>query len=464
MTAPFTDALTQAADIRAGRVTAVATLETCLADLAARDPALNCFTAVLADQARADAEAVDASLKTGAPIGPLAGVPFAVKNLFDIKGLTTLAGSKILADDPPAATDATLVARLRAAGGVLVGALNMDEFAYGFSTENAHFGPTRNPHDTSRIVGGSSGGSAAAVAAGLVPFTLGSDTNGSIRVPAALCGVFGLKPTYGRLSRAGVFPFVDSFDHVGPFARTVRDLAAVYDVLQGADPADPVCQPLTAQPVFADLDGFAPSLRIGVLDGWFRAGANDDALAAVDKVAAAFANTSRLELSGAEAARSAAFCISAAEGGALHRDRLTERAFDFDPATRDRLIAGQMLPAEVLIEARRVRRLFQAEARKAFEAFDVLLAPVTPCSAPRIGEATAMIGGREIPVRANLGLYTQPISFIGLPVIAAPVVGDGLPLGVQLIAPAWREDRLFQVARWLEREGVVGAKPLEAAR
>jgi len=449
MDADLTSAASIAREVRAGRATARSVVAERLADIASRNPAFNAFTAVLGDQALADAAALDATIAVGADPGPLAGVPFAAKNLFDIEGLTTIAGSKILRDAPPANRDATVVARLKAAGAILVGVLNMDEFAYGFATENAHYGATRNPHDPARIAGGSSGGSAAAVAAGLVPLAIGSDTNGSIRVPAALCGVFGLKPTYGRLSRAGVFPFVDSFDHVGPFARCVDDLAAAFAAMDGPDPADPVCQ--TPGPVSDDA---GRSLRVGVLDGWFRTGATDEALAAVDAVAAAFPGAAPAALPGAEAARSAAFCITAAEGAALHRRRLAERPFDFDFATRDRLLAGLFLPAEAVMAARRVRRAFQAEARALFERFDLLLAPATPCAAPRIGEATVVINGQDIPVRANLGLYTQPISFIGLPALVVPVAGAaGLPLGVQLIAPPWREDRLFAAARALEAAG-----------
>ena len=455
--APPDSAVAIAADVRAGRVSARTVVEAHLAEIEARNPAINAFTAVLADAALADAAALDARIAAGGDPGPLAGVPFAAKNLFDIQGLTTLAGSKILRDAPPAERDATAVARLKAAGAILVGALNMDEFAYGFSTENAHYGATRNPRDPSRIAGGSSGGSAAAVAAGLVPLAIGSDTNGSIRVPAALCGVLGLKPTYGRLSRAGVFPFVDSFDHVGPFARTAADLEAAFAAMDGPDPADPVCQ-AAPEPLGEDRASAAP--RVGVLDGWFRAGATDDALAAVDRIAAALETASDASLPGAEAARSAAFCITASEGAALHRRRLAERPMDFDFATRDRLLAGLFLPAEAVMAARRVRRAFQAETRALFEHFDLLLAPATPCAAPRIGEATVVIGGRDVPVRANLGLYTQPISFIGLPVIVVPVDGPaGLPLGVQLIAPPWREDRLFAAAKRLEAAGVLAAQP-----
>ncbi len=198
------DAVSIAAAVREGRVSAVEVTQAALAKIAARNPELNCFTAIIAEAALADASRIDSEIAQGNNPGALAGVPFAAKNLYDIAGLTTLAGAKINAENPPATQDATAVAKLKQAGAVLVGALNMDEYAYGFVTENAHYGATHNPHDLQRVAGGSSGGSAAAVAAGLVPLTLGSDTNGSIRVPAAFCGIFGLKPTYGRLSRAGV--------------------------------------------------------------------------------------------------------------------------------------------------------------------------------------------------------------------------------------------------------------------
>jgi amidase/aspartyl-tRNA(Asn)/glutamyl-tRNA(Gln) amidotransferase subunit A len=219
-------------------------VEASLARIAATDGRVNAFTAVLAERALARAAALDAS----GDERPLAGRPFAVKNLFDVAGIATLAGSKIERDARPAARDALLVRRLEAAGAVLVGTLNMDEYAYGFTTENTHYGPTRNPHDLGRIAGGSSGGSAAAVAAGQVPVALGSDTNGSIRVPSSLCGTFGLKPTFGRLPRTGSYPFVASLDHLGPFARSVPELALVYDALQGFDAGDAACARRAAEP------------------------------------------------------------------------------------------------------------------------------------------------------------------------------------------------------------------------
>lgn len=448
-------ALERIGALRAGDETAVDWAEQALTS--AREQAnLNCFTDLLDARATTAAAIIDDDPRRY----PLAGLPFATKDLFDVSGRPTHAGSVINRDHAPAQADATAVARLCAAGANLVGITNMDEYAYGFSTENSHYGPTRNPHDPARIAGGSSGGSAAAVAAGIVPVSLGSDTNGSIRVPASLCGIYGLKPTFGRLSRAGTFPFVADLDHIGPFARDLDDLAVVYDFLQGPDPLDPACTDRGDELVAPLLDGPLPKLRVGVLQGWFRQGATEEALAAVDHVASAFADVQAVTLDGAEAARSAAFCLTGMAGGSLHAERLRTRPLDFDPAVRDRLLAGLLMPANVAYQVRRVRRKFITEANELFRHVDVLLAPATPCTAPRIGEATIEIGGREVPVRANLGIYTQPISFIGLPVIAAPVRLPGLPIGVQIIGPAWGEAKIFQAAAHLSRAGHVGITPV----
>ncbi len=248
------DAVAIATAIRAGSLSALTVISATLSRITARNRALNCFTAITADTAWEEASKIALALEKGDRLGSLAGVPFAVKNLFDVAGLTTLAGSKINADNPPARRDATAVTRLKQAGAVLVGTLNMDEYACGFTTENSHYGVTLNPHDQTRLAGGSSGGSAAAVAAGLVPLTLGSDTNGSIRIPAALCGVYGFKPTYGRLDRAGTVLFASSLDHIGPLARSVRDIATVFDLLQGEATQDPVCTKRPPQPCLPELN------------------------------------------------------------------------------------------------------------------------------------------------------------------------------------------------------------------
>src|SRR6266849_7533313 len=240
--------------VSSGEVSAIEVIEATLRRIAERDRALNAFTAVTAERAREKARAIDAARADGGALGPLAGVPFAVKNLFDVAGLATLAGAKINRDRAPSPRDATLIERMEAAGAVLVGALNMGEYAYDFTGENMHDGASRNPHDVTRMTGGSSGGSGGAVGGGLVPLALGSDTNGSIRVPSSFCGIFGLKPTYGRLSRARSFPFVASLDHVGPLARSTRDLALAYDAMQGPDPSDPVCTDRPPQPVAPLID------------------------------------------------------------------------------------------------------------------------------------------------------------------------------------------------------------------
>ncbi len=455
----FSSVVEIAGQVRAGHVTARVVTEAALSRIARLDGAINAFTSVTGNRALAAADAIDADLAAGRPVGPLAGVPFAVKNLFDIEGRSTLAGSKIRRGAAAPARDATLVRRLSAAGAILVGALNMDEFAYGFVTENAHDGPVHNPHDLDRIAGGSSGGSAAAVAAGLVPLTLGSDTNGSIRIPASLCGVWGLKPTYGRLSRQGVFPFVESLDHVGPFARSVEDLALAYDAMQGPDPeGDAICT-REVERLSERLDSLAEQpLRVGVLGGWFQQGAFPEVRAALDRVAAALNTQDIVTLPGAEAARAAAFCLTAFEGGELHHDNLAVRAMDYDPAVRDRLMAGALLPKGVHEAARRYRTIFRDEIRAVFQRYDVLLAPSSVCPAPPIGQATMEMEGIPVSVRKNLGAFTQPISYVGLPVVAAPVNRPGqLPIGVQIIAPAWREDLAFAAALRLQRDGVVAA-------
>ncbi|HCF28628.1 MAG TPA: AtzE family amidohydrolase [Cyanobacteria bacterium UBA11049] len=455
----WADAVSIATAVREGKISAVELVSCALKRIEARRE-LNCFTAVTCDRALADAEEIDRAIASGKDPGKFAGVPFAVKNLYDIAGLTTLAGSKINAENPPATQDATAVARLKQAGAVLVGALNMDEYAYGFVTENSHYGATHNPHDLKRVAGGSSGGSAAAVAAGLVPLSLGSDTNGSIRVPAALCGVFGLKPTYGRLSRAGVVLFSSSFDHIGFFAHSVRDIATAFDILQGTDDRDPVCTKRSPVETFdrtslrQNIDG----LRIAIAGDYFLKGAVPEALEVVERVARALNVKNEVTLPEAHRARAAAFVITACEGANLHFNQLRSRLDDFDPATRDRFLAGTMIPACWYIQAQRFRRWFSQRVREVFQNVDVILAPTTPYPAPLIGQKTMILDGEEILVRPHLGLFTQPLSFIGLPIISVPIQRpNSLPLGVQLIAAPYNEALILRVAAVLEAMGVVSA-------
>jgi 1-carboxybiuret hydrolase len=442
--------------VGAGRASALSVVEQTISRIRQYDPLLNSFTDVVERRALRRGQSIDEARQRGEDLGPLAGVPFAVKNLFDVAGLPTRAGSKINRDAPAAMRDAALIERLESAGAILVGALNMGEYAYDFTGENIHDGPSHNPHDLERMTGGSSGGSGAAVAGGLVPLALGSDTNGSIRVPSSLCGIFGLKPTYGRLSRARTFPFVASLDHLGPFARSTRDLALAYDAMQGRDSDDPACADRAAEPVVPLLERGADGLRVAVAGGYFKC-RTAEAVYAVDRVAAALGANRDIEIPEAARARSAAFIITASEGASLHLNRLRTRARDFDPAVRDRLIAGAMIPASLVVKAQKFRRWYRDEVLKLFTEVDAILAPATPRSAPLIGQETFAFGDVELPVRANLGLYTQPISFIGLPVVAAPVPHAPLPIAVQIIAAPWREDVALRLAYALETEGIVAA-------
>src|ERR1700710_3068683 len=444
----------------AGRkISALEATEAALARIARHDGVLNSFTDVTADRARAKARAVDAAIAAGRKVGPLAGVPFAVKNLFDVKGLSTRAGSKINRDLPPSTRDAALVERMEAAGAVLVGALNMGEYAYDFTGENVHDGPSRNPHDTTRMTGGSSGGSGAAVGGGLVPLALCSDPNGSIRVPSSFCGIFGLKPTYGRLSRARSFPFVSSFDHLGPFARNVGDLALAYDAMQGPDADDAACTTRPAEPVSSTLTQDIGGLRIAIAGGYFQKNVFAEAVEAVARVAKGLGATRTVEIPEAARARAAAYVISTTEGASLHLDRLRTRPEDFDPAVRDRLLAGAMVPAPLVDRAQKFRRWYRAQVLELFKTVDVIIAPATPCVAPKLGQVNFVLDGVELPVRVNIGIHTQPISFIGLPVVAVPVPLEPMPIGVQIIAAPWREDIALRVAYARERAGVAAAPP-----
>lgn len=446
-----------ASAVAGGKMSALDATEAALARIKQHDTILNSFTDVTADRARAKAREIDADIAAGKTVGPLAGVPFAVKNLFDVAGLPTRAGSKINRGLAPSKRDATLIERLEAAGAVLVGALNMGEYAYDFTGENVHDGPSRNPHDTTRMTGGSSGGSGSAVGGALVPIALGSDTNGSIRVPSSFCGIFGLKPTYGRLSRARSFPFVASLDHLGPFARSVTDLALAYDAMQGADADDAACTTRGLEPTLPLLANPVSDLRIAIAGGYFQKNLFPEAVEAVSRVAKALGATRVVDVPEAARARAAAYVITTTEGASLHLDRLRRRPNDFDPAVRDRLIAGAMVPAPLVDRAQKFRRWYRAQFAEIFGSVDVLIAPATPCTAPKLGQVNFNLDGVELPVRANIGIHTQPISFIGLPVVAVPVPLEPLPIGVQIIAAPWREDIALRVAHALEKMGVVAA-------
>ena len=429
-----------------------------LAKIEQANSEINAFTEITASRLLQEAAAIDQLRVSGETLPPLAGVPYAVKNLFDIKDVTTLAGAELFSMQSPASTDAFAIKKLNAAGAMLSGALNMDAYAYGFTTENSYYGATRNPHDLTRIAGGSSGGSAAAVAAGMVNFTLGTDTNGSIRVPASLCGIFGLKPTFGRLSRSGSQPFVASLDHIGPLARSVDDLALVYDALQGRDANDHFQSTRGVEPLADKLEQ-PGNLRCAVLGGFFETWCDDDAKTAVARVAQTLEALDYITLPEAELARSAAFLLSAAEGGNHYLPALREQAERFELNSRERLLAGAMTPSAWYTQAQRFRSWFRDKTLPLFEKYDLLIAPATPCSATLIGQQTMQINGTDLPVKASMGMLTQPISFLGLPVVTVPLMtASGHPIGVQLIAPPWREDICLRAAHQLEIQGMLAGK------
>lgn len=447
--------------IAAGEFSAREVLQSCIERIDATDARVNAFTGRSYLRAQREAAAVDTMRARGQQLPPLAGLPYAVKNLYDIEGEVTLAGSKINRNNTPAKQDAVLIAQLKAAGAVLVGSLNMDEYAYGFTTENTHYGACHNPHDLARIAGGSSGGSGAAVAAQQVPLALGSDTNGSIRVPASLCGVWGLKPTFGRLSRRGTHPFVQNIDHLGPLADSVEGLALSYDAMQLPDALDPGCHATVVQPVAACLRQGVDGLRIGLLDGYFDDNSAAPARAVARQAAAALHAAAGVQWPEPALARAAAFIISASEGGALHLHNLRKHADDFEPLSVDRFISGALQPAAWYVRAQRFRRVYRDKVNALFKDWDILIAPATPVSAPEIGTEWLDINGARLPCRASMGLLTQPVSLAGCPVVCAPLWPEGtagMPIGVQLIAAPWREDLALRAGWALQQAGLASLK------
>ncbi|MFT8367885.1 MAG: AtzE family amidohydrolase [Acetobacter papayae] len=442
--------------VRAGKARVSDIIRTTVEDITRRDNGLNAVTNVLATRAMNVAKAQDAYLDAGGTPGPLAGVPFGVKDLFDLEGMITTAGSMALADTPPATQDALVITRLIRAGAIPVATLNMDEFAYGFVTENAHYGRTANPHDPARLAGGSSGGSAASVAAGLLPFSLGSDTNGSIRVPASLCGVWGLRPTYGRLPLDGVYPFAASLDTIGPFTRNAADLQLVFSALTSETP------PSVAETV---ADSQTGTLRVARLGGWFAKNLAPELEHGITRIMNHLGTRHVVELPEVERARAAAFLMTAAEGGNLHLPRLRTNPQAYDPATRDRLLAGALLQAGPVIQAHRFRTWFREAIQAIFNKHDILIAPATPGPAPLQANPILTLDGRPVPARANLGLFTQPISLAGVPVLSAPLppactghdeTAPDMPLGIQLIAAPGQEERLLSLGIMLEKAGLLG--------
>jgi aspartyl-tRNA(Asn)/glutamyl-tRNA(Gln) amidotransferase subunit A len=426
--------------------------------IAALDPKLRAFITVCADAALESARAAEADLMAGRPVGPLHGVPWAPKDLYSTKGIRTTGGSKILADALPAA-DATVVARLARAGAILLGKLNMHEFAYGPEGLNAHYGDTRNPWsaDAHRVAGGSSSGSGAAVAAGLAPGSLGSDTGGSIRIPASLCGITGLKPTYGRVSRAGVLPLAWSMDHVGPMTRSARDAALMLGVIAGYDPADATTSVLPVPDYGAALTGDVKGLRVGLLRAHFTDAAAPDVRTALEAAAKqlerASAVVDEVNLTQVTHVAAASAAIVASEALAYHAAWMRSRPQDYQPDVRERLRMGVFVNGAHYVRAQQLRALVSREIDEALARRDVLLAPATPLAAPVLGERETNLGDGPSDVRAALLRCTRPFNFSGHPACAAPCgfTAGGLPVGLQIVGRPFDEATVLRVVDAYQR-------------
>jgi aspartyl-tRNA(Asn)/glutamyl-tRNA(Gln) amidotransferase subunit A len=426
--------------------------------IAALDSKLRAFITICADSALESARAAEADLMAGRPVGPLHGVPWAPKDLYSTKGVRTTGGSKILADSVPAA-DATVVARLARAGAIVLGKLNMHEFAYGPEGINAHYGDTRNPWswDAHRIAGGSSSGSGAAVAAGMAPGSLGSDTGGSIRIPASLCGITGLKPTYGRTSRAGVLPLTWSMDHVGPMTRSARDCALMLGAIAGYDPADPTTSVLPVPDYGAALTGDVKGLRVGLLRAHFTDVAAPEVRTAVEAAAKqlerAGAVVDEVNLTQVAHAGTASAAIVASEALAYHAAWMRSRPQDYQPDVRERLRIGAFVSGAHYVRAQQVRALVAREVDEALARRDVLLAPATPLAAPVLGERETTLGDGPSDVRAALLRCTRPFNFSGHPACAAPCgfTAGGLPIGLQLVGRPFDEATVLRIVDAYQR-------------
>lgn len=454
----FASATELARMIAAREVSPVEVVRAHLERITALDGSLRTFITLTADAALAAAAAAEAAVVAGRPLGPLHGVPLGLKDLYDTAGVRTTGGSRILADRVPAA-DATVVRRLREAGMIVLGKLNMVEFAYGPEGLNPHYGHPRNPWDatTHRMAGGSSSGSGAAVAAGLAPVALGSDTGGSIRIPCSLCGLTGIKPTYGRVSRAGVLPLSWSMDHVGPMTRSAADCALVLGAMAGYDPADPSTSVLPVPDYTAALTGDVRGLRVGLLRGFFLESATAEVRAAVEGAATALekagAVVDEVALPGVRHAGAGSLAVVATEALAYHAAWLRTRAADYDPDVRTRLMLGAFVTGVHYVRAQQARALLRREVDEALARRDVLLAPATPITAPAIEARQATLGDGPADIRSALIRLTRPFNFSGHPACALPcgVTAGGLPIGMQIVGRPFDEATVLRAADAYQR-------------
>jgi aspartyl-tRNA(Asn)/glutamyl-tRNA(Gln) amidotransferase subunit A len=417
---------------------------------------LNAFITVTADAARAQAEQAAREIAAGRYRGPLHGIPLSLKDLIDTRGIRTTSGSRILTDHVPA-HDATVAARLREAGAVLVGKTALHEFAYGVTNNNAHFGPTGNPWGPDRIPGGSSGGSAAAVAAGLGAASIGTDTGGSIRIPAALCGVVGLKPSYGRVSRYGVFPLSWSLDHPGPLTRSVEDAAIVLQAIAGPDPHDRTTAEQTVPDFRAAARRDVRGLRVGLVDDRYHRqmehGVRIAFEAALEVLRGAGLRLEPMIVPHATEAFVAQLAIIQAEAASVHERWLRDRPQDYGPEILERLRQGQFVTATQYLRAQKVRALVLDEYSELFTRLDALVLPSVPAVAPRIGQAVVDLDGEAVETRALMTRFSRLFNFVGAPALSVPCGfgADGLPAGLQIAGRPMDEETVIAIGAAYER-------------
>ncbi len=444
--------------LREKRLSPVELTETAITRIERLDSTLHAFITVTADHARMRARQAESELASGRDRGPLHGIPIAVKDLFAMRGVRTTAGSRIFENFVPD-FDSAVVERLEAAGAVILGKLNMHELAYGISSANPHYGAVHNPWDLKRSPGGSSGGSGAAVATNIVYGAMGSDTGGSIRIPAAFCGTVGLKPTYGRVSRYGALPLGYSLDHMGPLTRTVRDAAIFLNAIAGRDRRDTTSSRRPVVDFVPDEGCSLRGVRIGFPENFYFEHIDPEVEAsvrgAVARAVSMGAELKPVRVPDINALNVAGQVTLLSEASAILEPHLGRRS-DFGPDVLARLDQGRLIPATDYINAQRLRRKFAMEFDQLWGEIDCFLAPTTPNTAPRIGEDTVRLGGREEDTRIAATRLVRGINVLGLPALSIPcgLSSEGLPIGLQIVGPAFEEANLLRVGAALEDAGV----------
>ena len=446
-----------ATELVAHRLSPVELTQAYLDRIAEIDPLINAYITVTADRALDQAKQAEAEIVSGNYKGPLHGIPIGLKDLFDTKGIRTTAGSKIMAERVPS-EDGHVVSLLNHAGAILLGKLNMHEFAFGITNVNPHYGPARNSWNKDRITGGSSGGSGTAMAAGLCAAALGSDTGGSIRIPACFCGIVGLKPTYGRVSKRGVMPLSWSLDHVGPMTRTVEDAALMLQVIAGYDSQDPGSTDIAVPNYSAEIAKGIKGMRIAVLRGGYVLPMDADIESAFEESIKTLKSlgamvTDPVELPYIEDTLSANITIISSEAATVHQTEMNGRPHDYGEDVLARLSIGRDHPATAYITARNTQRQMRDQLMDSLANYDALILPMMPLGAPPIGQNDVLVGGKILDVRAAVTRYTQPFNLTGFPAISVPCgfTDDALPIGFQLVAKPFEESVLLRITHAYER-------------